>query len=215
MPKPLTTDVGEHTEPRMAADGRRLVCTLLEMRQSLVRLPVRRGGSQEPRAITNGYTSDLDPAFSPRGDRIVFSTLRAGSRSLWTITPDGGQPMPITSGTAIDERPAFSPDGQQIAFVSDRGGRRGIWVMSAEGGAPRFVGPAAVLDTLSWSPDGKRILYATSGGDLPQLATVAVADGAIQLIPTPGGGFAPGWVSGERSNRVLQGGSQAGACVPR
>jgi Tol biopolymer transport system component len=190
---PLTTSVGEHTEPRISADGRRLVCTLLDMRQSLVRIPVSRGDPPEAGAITTGYTGDLDPVFSPRGDRLVFSSLRAGSRHLWTMQPDGSQPTPLTSGPSIDERPAFSPDGQQIAFVSDRGGRRGIWLMSAEGGAPRLVGVAVVLDTLSWSPDGTRILFATPGGDLPQLATMTVADGTIQLLPTSGGAFGPAW----------------------
>jgi serine/threonine protein kinase len=184
----LTTDVGEHTESRLSADGQHLVCTLLEMKQSLVDMSV--GGSPPTtRALTDGYGSDLDPSFSPIGDRIVFSSMRAGNRNLWTMARDGSGLTPLTSGAAIDERPAFSADGQQIAFVSDRGGRRGIWVISASGGAPRSLGPAVVLDTLTWSTDGTRVLFSTPNGDLPQPATMNVADGTITLLNLTAGGF--------------------------
>ena len=71
------------------------------------------------------------------------------------------QPAPVTTGVAIDERPAFSPDGQRIVFVSDRGGRRGVWLVGAEGGAPRLIAHADVVDVVSWSPDGSRLVYAT------------------------------------------------------
>jgi Tol biopolymer transport system component len=187
--QPLTTDVGEYTECRLSADGRHLVCTLVDMKQSLVRVAV--GKVPSAQSLTDGYSSDLDPDFSPQGDRIVFSTLRAGSRNLWTMAPDGTQTAPLTSGPSIDERPAYSPDGQQIAFVSDRGGRRGIWVVNAGGGAPRLVGQAVVLDTLSWSADGSRILFATPHGDLPQPATMSLADGKTTVMATAEGGFAP------------------------
>jgi serine/threonine protein kinase/Tol biopolymer transport system component len=198
-PQQLTSDVGEHTESRITADGRRLVSTLLDMRQSLVQLPVRSGQGQESRALTDGYGGDVDPRMSPAGDRVAFSSLRAGARNLWTMATDGSRAAPLTNGSAIDERPAFSPDGKQIAFVSDRGGQRGIWVISADGGAPRLVGRAVVLDTLSWSPDGRSILFATPGGDLPQLASMSLADGSITMMPTTGGGFAPGW---SRTGRI-------------
>ena len=135
--KPLTTGLGEPMEARLSPDGSRLVATLVEMRQSLVTLPVSgKSVSTQPaeRAITDGYTGDLDPNVSPIGDRIVFSSSRSGDRNLWTTRLDGTAARPLTSGPAIDERPAFAPDGQQVAFVSDRGGERGIWLVSAGGG---------------------------------------------------------------------------------
>jgi TolB protein len=149
-----------------------------------------------PRTVTaaddDALAGDLDPTLSPDGERLVFSSTRSGNRNLWTSQLDGTGVRPLTSGTTIDERPAFSPDGQRIAFVSDRSGRRAIWLMNADGGAARMLTEADVLDTISWSRDGSRIVFAVAG-DEPSLRAVAVADGAVQSIRTPGPASAPAW----------------------
>ena len=181
VPRQLTSGVGEHREAHLSADGRKLVATLYDMRQSLVSLPIS-GDVSQMRAITDPYSGDLDPAFDPRGERIVFSSSRLGHRNLWIARPDGSQAAPLTTEAAIDEKPAFSPDGQQVAFISDRSGQRGIWIMSRDGGAPKLLGTAEVLDTLTWSRDGKRILFAVPGGDLPHLASISVRDGKIEAF---------------------------------
>jgi eukaryotic-like serine/threonine-protein kinase len=190
----LTNGTGEHVEPRLSADGRRLVVTLVNPREALVALPLS-GAISVPQTLTDGYGGDLDPAIDPQSGRLVFSSARSGHRNLWTAKADGSDPAPLTTEAAIDERPSFSPDGQQIAFISDRGGQRGIWVISAQGGAPRLVAHEIVLDTPSWSRDGRRIFFARPGGDLPALASVSASDGnKVEpfTVPTPGG-FAPAW----------------------
>jgi Tol biopolymer transport system component len=52
---------------------------------------------------------------------------------------------------------------------------------------------AIVLDTLTWSPDGKRILYAVPGGDLLRLESVSVADGKVEPWSVPTSAAAPAW----------------------
>jgi Tol biopolymer transport system component len=106
---------------------------------------------------------------------------------------DGSQPAPLTTEAFIDERPAISPDGQEIAFVSDRGGQWGIWLMNTNGGTPKFLHSGVVLDTLTWSPDGMRILYAIPGGNMPSLESVSVADGKVEPFSLPNGAVAPAW----------------------
>jgi Tol biopolymer transport system component/tRNA A-37 threonylcarbamoyl transferase component Bud32 len=201
----LTTGVGEYAEPRMSTDGRRMVATLLDVRQWLVRLPVAHGDNGhiadlKTRAtdsvmLTRSNTGDLDPTVAPQGpNRLVFSSTRGGSRQLWTALPDGSDLRPLTSGAALDERPAVSPDGQQVAFISDRGGERGIWLIGLEGGTPQFLGPATdVIDMLTWSPDGRQIAYAVVGGDLPELRVMSLADKRPRKLQTPAAASAPAW----------------------
>ena len=189
----LTTGLGAYAEPRVSADGHSVVATLIEAKQSLVSLPVRPGSSPAARELTDGYFGDFDPVLSPKGDRLVWSTARAGNRNLWIGGPDASGARPLTTGSAFDERPAFSPDGRQVAFVSDRGASRGIWLIPADGGSPKLLASAQVIDTLTWSPVGSEIVFAAPAGNLPGLFRVALASGRISKLPTPSGAHAPAW----------------------
>ncbi len=190
----LTVGLGEYSEPSVSADGGRIVATLYDNRQSLVAFPTGvSSAADQATLITTGDTGDLDPTLSPDGSRLVFSSTRSGNRNLWIGRPDGGDARPLTSGESIDERPMFSPDGQRIAFVSDRGGDRGIWLMNAEGGSPHLLLRAQVLDTISWSRDGTRIVYAEPGEDAPRLSIVNIATGGASPLHTRGPASGPAW----------------------
>ena len=65
--------------------------------------------------------------------------------------------------------------------------------MSSEGGTPRLVVNADVVDTLSWSPDGKQLVYATPNGDAPGLTVVDVATGKTTPLKTPAAAVSPTW----------------------
>jgi eukaryotic-like serine/threonine-protein kinase len=188
----ITTGVGEYAEPQISADGKTLVCTLYELRQSIVRINVD-GKPPAVTAITDGFQGDLDPVLSPDGARLAFTSSRSGGRLVWTARPDGTDARPLTGGSALDARPVFSPDGRQIAFVSERSGRRGIWLVGADGGAPRKVIEADTSGGLTWSRDGARIVYSAGAGDGPGLWSVAVSGGASERIATPTFAAEPAW----------------------
>ena len=188
----ITSGVGEYAEPRLSADGRALVATVYGLRQSLVELPVG-STAAAPIPLTAGFTGDFDPAVSPRGDRIAFSSTRSGDRNIWTARADGSDARQVTFGPSIDERPAWSPDAASLAFVSSRGDERAIWVARVDGGPPRRVITAQVLDTVSWSPDGRELVYAAPAGDVPGLFRVPATGGSPIRIRTPAGATAPNW----------------------
>ena len=87
--------------------------------------------------LTSGiiWNFSFDPAWSPDGQKIAFTSNRDGGGNDWDIyvmNADGSDIARLTDG-AGNEYPAWSPDGQKIAFSSDRGGDSDIYVMNADG----------------------------------------------------------------------------------
>ncbi|MFM7822139.1 MAG: TolB family protein, partial [Bacteroidota bacterium] len=56
----------------------------------------------------------------PKGDKIVFTSLRSGDLELYTMNIDGSNVKQITSGLGYDGGAFFSPDGEKIIFRSSR-----------------------------------------------------------------------------------------------
>jgi Tol biopolymer transport system component len=67
---------------------------------------------------TIGY--DAEATVSPRGDKIVFTSIRSGDLELWTMNIDGTNQMQITNGLGYDGGAFFSPDGTRLVFRASR-----------------------------------------------------------------------------------------------
>jgi Tol biopolymer transport system component len=96
---------------------------------------------------------DSDPAASPDGKLVAFTSWRDGTSRIWVKQLVGGGEAPLTSGP--DSRPRFSPDGSGILFLRDIGGKRAVYRVGLVGGEPRMLVDDAV--EADWSPDGRRI----------------------------------------------------------
>ena len=116
---------------------------------------------QSIRQLTTGANVDMEPAWSPDGKRIAFSSGNDANQSdIWVIQKDGTGLTRLTSDLSGNTRPAWSPDGAKIAFVSDRLGSNDIWIMNADGSAPRRVTSfPGQENNPSFSPDGSEIVF--------------------------------------------------------
>jgi TolB protein len=67
---------------------------------------------------TPGY--DAEATVSPKGDKIVFTSLRNGDPEIYTMNLDGSEQTRLTFETGYDGGPFFSPDGSKIVFRASR-----------------------------------------------------------------------------------------------
>jgi Tol biopolymer transport system component len=65
-----------------------------------------------------GY--DAEATVSPKGDKIVFTSLRTGDLELFTMNIDGSDVKQITNELGYDGGAFFSPDGTKLIFRSSR-----------------------------------------------------------------------------------------------
>ncbi len=73
-------------------------------------------GSGE-RVLLPASSLDYDPAWSPKGDWIAFTSERNGSADLYRVHPDGTGLARLTDNPAYDDQAGFSPDEKQVVFV--------------------------------------------------------------------------------------------------
>ncbi len=70
--------------------------------------------------LTDKEGYDAEATVSPKGDRIVFTSMRSGDLELYTMKLDGSDVIQITDELGYDGGAFFSPDGTKLIFRSSR-----------------------------------------------------------------------------------------------
>ncbi len=70
--------------------------------------------------LTNVPGYDAEATVSPKGDLIVFTSMRSGDLELYTMNIDGSDVRQVTDELGYDGGAFFSPDGTKLIFRASR-----------------------------------------------------------------------------------------------
>lgn len=111
------------------------------------------------RQLTSGPGPDRSPMPDPSGKGIYFINGKtAGALTVYNFRTKQAADL-VTEDTS---QPTISPDGYRVAYVSLPDiNHAEIWVSDIGGrNRTKLASGSAQLETLDWSPDGSRLIYA-------------------------------------------------------
>jgi TolB protein len=130
-------------------------------------------------AVTGDRFNNFSPQWSPDGQHIAFISLRYTPTVLYSISPDGTGLTPLGGNGARNAGPYdWSPDGRRLVYFSTARTRFGdysdeIRIVNADGSGEKtivaFDKPRrSPYSDLAWSPDGTRLIFASSHENTPE-----------------------------------------------
>jgi eukaryotic-like serine/threonine-protein kinase len=208
-------DTGDYSSPAISPDGSRVAVAMgPEATRDIWILDVARGTSTR---FTFDPARDDNPAWSPDGKNIAFSSNRGGQLDLYIKPADGSGEEKLLLKTA--ERKyveSWTKDGRFLLFTSEGPKTAAdMWALPLPGQAK----PVSLLQTqfdegaARVSPDGRWLAYSSNESGnfevyVRPFAPEAPAGTGAKWLVSKGGGVDPGWRSAGKELFYLGLGSQ-------
>ena len=106
-----------------------------------------------PQRLTHDRFVDIDPAWSPDGTQLAFSSDRAGTMDLWIHDFATGRDRRLTSQPTAEISPVWSPNSRLVAFKDNTGA---YFTVTVEAGTIAMVHrPLSRAGVPTWGPSGR------------------------------------------------------------
>ncbi len=125
-----------------------------------------------PVRLTDDDHFEHDPAFSPDGQSIIYTTWSDEALGhIYRVPLSGGTPVLLTERSGVYHTPRYSPDGSKIVYRRGRGNSLlgylnstdpGLYWMSAEGGHSRLIKRDGREPRFDHT--GERVYFLSGGG---------------------------------------------------
>lgn len=127
-----------------------------------------------------GKSMNVEPAVSPDGTKIAFSSDRSGKPMIYTMDMNGKNLKRLTFAGNYNASPTWSPDGKKIAFAGFDKGNFDIFIINADGSglkkltkAKKTNGRWSNNESPTFSPDGSLIMFTSDRSGTHQLYIVS------------------------------------------
>lgn len=157
----FTTKEGTWISVDVSPDGKTIAFDLMG---DIYTIPME-GGKASP--ITTGIAYETHPRFSPDGEKILFTSDRAGNDNLWYIDLVKKDTVQVTKDKTGDVPNAhWTPDGEYIVVSKGRRISK-LWMFHKNGGGGIQLNEnPATMKTIDpfVSPDGKKVYFSHRTG---------------------------------------------------
>lgn len=123
-----------------------------------------------------------EPAISPDGTLVAFTSSKDGNRDVWVLDVRGSDAIRLTSSPEAEGRPAWLPDQSAVLYVAEHEGGSDVMRVPRLGGMAELLIADATDPAVS--PDGTRIAFArhlVSGSSRIGVAPLADPARAVML----------------------------------
>ncbi len=173
-PLQLTSDFGYNFYPAWSPDGRYIAFAhgSKTEKPGIYVLPAVGGPPRKLIELPNAESCKPIPSWSPDGKFLLFSDKIPSTPTcaVYQIGLDDMKVRQITSPPSPstgDAAPTYSPDGSTLAFVRSTKDVDEIYLMPAYGGEPRrLTFDNRLILGLTWTPDSKELVFASSRGGM-------------------------------------------------
>ena len=126
-------------------------------------------GKGDERKLTKDGTNNGQPAWSPDGKFIAYTSNREGQPKIFIMNSDGSNPRRLTEDNRIEMAASFSPDGKSIAYFSRSTDKPVVDLRITEIETGNSVSVAANGDEKGptaprWSADGGKLAFLAKDG---------------------------------------------------
>jgi len=149
--------------------------------------------------LTTGTWDDIQPALSPDGQRIAFTSNRSGSWDLYMLDLLNGRATQLTDEVTYAGHPSWSPDGAWLAYEHYSDGDLEIFIRPIDGSVdPVRISASSGADYApAWRPNEQKIAFVSDRGGPPQIWLVDLeAEGEArfrQLVASTVPQGSPAW----------------------